>query len=499
MAIPDLFIGVDAGSSVLKAVAFDLAGRAVAQAAERTPLSRLGAGRVEADPEAAWSALARVLRQVVAGAEGRGRIAGLGVSGAMVGAWVIDREGRTLRPGINWEDCRAQSLIDDMRRENPRLLSDIFAVSGSVMQQGCTLPVTAALLRDEPEVMGRAAAVMGYKDWLRFRLTGRVATDASEAAVAPGDARRQARSADLMRLFGLDGRSGLFPEVLASAAVAGAVTAEAARATGLPEGLPVATGAGDVIANVIGAGGLRAGALTGLLGTTCMIGLCTDEPVFDPPDLGLLFSLPERHWFRAMVNVAGTLNLDWAAGLLFPHFAGRGDILERVGALAAAQPVGADGVVYLPYLSESGIIAPVADPQARGQFAGLTPAHGREAMVRAVYEGVAFSIADLCDLLSPPGGTRLVLTGGGARSAFWCRMIAEVTGREVIVPEGSEFGARGAALLAATSLGRFGSVTEASESVAGGGTLFRPTGEHAAAWEAARARFQGVRDRALGL
>jgi sugar (pentulose or hexulose) kinase len=346
--------------------------------------------------------------------------------------------------------------------------------------------------------MARAAAVLGYKDWLRLRLTGRVATDESEAAVAPGDARAQARSAGLIRLFGLGESAHLFPEVLPSAAIAGRVTPEAAAATGLPPGLPVATGAGDVIANVIGAGGLSAGALTGLLGTTCMIGLCLDAPVFEPPDLGLLFSLPERHWFRAMVNVAGTLNLDWAAGLLFPHFAGRGDILARIEPLAAAQPVGAHGVVYLPYLSESGIIAPVADVSARAQFAGLSPAHGREAMIRAVYEGVAFSIADLCDLLAPPGAVPLVLTGGGARSAFWCRMIAEMTGREVRVPEGTEFGARGAALLAATALGRFPSVAAASASVAGGGTSCRPEGTEAAAWQEARDRYREARDRALG-
>ena len=494
----ELFLGVDAGSSVMKAVVFDPSGRVVSIAAERTPLSRPGGGLVEADPDAAWASLCRVLRKVSAGAEGKGRIAGIGLAGAMVGAWVVDGEGRTLRPGINWEDARAQPLIEEMTRAHPRLLSDIFAVSGSVLQQGCTLPVTAALLREEPEVMRRAAAVLGYKDWLRFRLTGRVATDASEASVAPGDARAQARSAGLIALFGLERHAHLLPEVLPSAALAGAVTAEAAAATGLPEGLPVAAGAGDVIAGVIGAGGLRAGALTGILGTTCMIGLCGDSPVFDPPDLGLLFSLPERHWFRAMTNVAGTLNLDWAAGLLFPHFAGRGDILALVEPLAAAQPVGARGVVYLPYLSESGIIAPVADARARAQFAGLTPVHGREAMIRAVYEGVAFSIADLCDLLAPPAEAPLVLTGGGARSPFWCRMIAEVTGREVVVPEGSEFGARGAALLAATALGRFGSVAEASRAVVGGGTSHRPEGAQAAAWQAANDRYRETRDRAFG-
>ena len=138
---------------------------------------------------------------------------------------------------------------------------------------------------------------------------------------------------------------------------------------------------------------------------------------------------------------------------------------------------GREGAVYLPYLSESGIIAPVADARARAQFAGLMPVHGREAMIRAVYEGVAFSIADLCDLLAPPAGDAHGADGRRRAERFWCRMIAEVTGREVVVPEGAEFGARGAALLAATALGRFGSVTEASAAVAGGGTAYAPTGD----------------------
>lgn len=492
----DLFIGVDAGSSVMKAAAFDLSGRLHAVASRRTDLQRSGI-RVEADPDRAWSALCHVLRAVTAAIRPPGRIAGLGIAGAMVGAWVVDGEGRTLRPGINWEDSRAQGLIARMQADRPGLMSDIFAISGSVMQQGCTLPVTAALLREEPGIMARARAVLGYKDWLRLCLTGRIATDESEAAVAPGDARAQGRSAELVALFGLEAQTHLFPSALPPAAVAGRVTAPAAQATGLPEGLPVVTGAGDVIANVIGAGGLRAGAITGLLGTTCMVGLCTTAPVFDPPDLGLLFSLPERHWFRAMVNVAGTLNLDWGAALLCPDLAGQPDLLLRVEALAAAQPVGSGGAVYLPYLSESGIIAPVASARARAQFAGLTPAHGRGAMLRAIYEGVAFSVADLCDLLSPPADAPIVLTGGGGRSAFWCDMIAEVTGRDVVVPEGQEFGARGAALLAATGLGHFPSVVQASAGVVGTGRRHNPSGTGHAAWTAARARYSEIRDRAL--
>jgi sugar (pentulose or hexulose) kinase len=496
MPARELFLGVDAGSSVCKAALFDREGRLVSVAAEPTPLMRFNA-RVEADPDMAWAAAVSVLRQMVAAAVGEGQIVAMGLAGAMVGAWVVDAKGQTLRAGINWEDSRANGLIDEMKRQNPAVLDDIFARSGSALQQGCTLPVMAALLREEPDLMARAHAVLGYKDWLRLRLTGVAATDVSEAAVAPGDARAQARSPAMIDLFGLSSHRALFPPVLASAALAGHVTAAVAAETGLPVGLPVVAGAGDVIANVIGAGGMQPGALTGLLGTTCMIGICRTEPVFEPAGLGLLFSLPERHWFRAMVNVAGTLNLDWVTALLCPELADRPNRWGQISDMAASVPMGSRGVTYLPYLSESGIIAPVADPSARAGFGGLTPAIGRAEMIRAVYEGVACSIADLCDLLGTAEAGPIVLTGGGGRSAFWCQMIADLTGRVVTVPEGAEFGARGAALLAATAMGRFSSVTEASAAMRGGGTTYQPSKTQMAEISALRRAYGKARDRTL--
>jgi sugar (pentulose or hexulose) kinase len=488
------FIGIDAGSSVCKAALFGPDWRPVAVAAAPTPLDRARPGRVEADPERAWAAAVDVIGRVAAAAPGP--VAGLGVSGAMVGGWLVDAEGRTLHPGVNWEDSRAQGLIEALEAAHPGFGAEVFASSGSVLQQGCTLPLLAWFERDAPELTGRAAYLLGYKDWLRLKLTGVAATDPSEAAVAPGDARTQARSAAMIDRFGIGAARRLLPPVVPSAAIAGRLTAEAARATGLPEGLPVATGAGDVIANVIGAGGLAEGAATATLGTTCMLGLCRDRPVFVPAGLGLLFSLPEGHWFRAMVNVAGTLNLDWAMGLLCPDLTGP-DRFARLEAMVAAEPVGARGATYLPYLSESGIIAPVADPAARAQVSGLAPGHTRASLLRAVQEGVAFAMADLADLLDLPPGAPLVLTGGGGRSATWCAMIAEVLGRPVEVPEGDEFGARGAALLAAVALGRFGSVAEASATVKGDGRRHLPTGQDAAAWAAARARYAQARDRLL--
>ncbi|MEQ8658312.1 MAG: FGGY-family carbohydrate kinase [Hyphomicrobiales bacterium] len=491
----DLFLGIDAGSSVLKAAVFDTTGRQISVASERTPLQRPHQGWVEADPQTCLNALDAVVTQATKGHESA--IRAIGIAGAMVGAWLVDSNGKALRPGINWEDSRSQDVLDAMVAERPSLMSDIFAVSGSVLQQGCTLPVLAWFKLNKPDDLAQTEHVLTYKDFLRHHLTGTFAADRSEAAVLPGDARSQSRSQPLMDMFGITDLAPLMPDVSASQDVVGHLTSEAAQSTGLQAGIPVVAGAGDVIANVIGAGGLKAGAATAILGTTCMVGVCHDEPVFMPPDLGLLFSLPDQNWYRAMVNVAGTLNLDWTLKLVAPDLKDDPDQFAQVNAMVANVPIGSNGVTYLPYLSESGIIAPIADPHARAQFCGLHAGHDRADLVRAVYEGVAFAIADLVDLLSIDPERPITLTGGGSHSAVWCQMIADVTGRSILVPEGSEFGAKGAALLAATAFGTFASVTEASQATLTTGTLTRPKTTAYRSWTDARERFAQFRNALL--
>ncbi|MGO4726329.1 MULTISPECIES: FGGY family carbohydrate kinase [unclassified Inquilinus] len=458
--MPPLLLGLDAGTSVIKAALFGRDGRQVAAAARRTLVAHPSPSWSESDPEAAWSATVAVIREVLAGAEGRD-VAAIGVSGAMVGAWVIDADGRPVRPGILWDDGRSQPWIEAMQDRDPHFLSRIFASSGSVMQQGCTLPVLRWLLDHEPEAMARADCVFGCKDFLRFRLTGQRATDPTEAAVAPGSALAQGRSDAILDLFGLQPHRRLLPPVLPCEAIAGTVTAAAAAETGLRPGTPVVTGAGDVAASVIGSGGLAPGSACTILGTTCLNGIVLPSPSFTPPDLGLLFSLPDRMWLRCMVNVAGTSNLDWCLRSLCPDLAAVPDPYAALEALAMAAAPGAGGAVYLPYLSEVGIIAPAVSATARAQFAGLAPSHGQTELVRAVYEGLAFAIRDCFEAMDARPET-VLLSGGGGRSAFWSQMIADVLDLPVEIPAGTEHGARGAALLAATGIGWYPSVGEAS-------------------------------------
>lgn len=492
-----LYIGLDAGTSLTKAAIFDLEGKQYGEAQRRTTVLRPHPGWSELDPQETWNAAVDVIGRVVreSGID-RTRIKGIGLTAAMVGAWVLDPQGNPLRNGVTWEDSRAQALIDEHIARDPEFMSRIFRIGGSVMQQGCTMPVLAWLAANEPRVLAEAGHVVTYKDFLRFRLTGKVAADRTEAAVAPGSARERDRSGEIIAMFGLAEHQNLLPPVLESESFIGGLTDEVAGQLGLPPGLPVAVGAGDVSATVIGAGGLAAGTATAVLGTTAMVGVVHDRPVFDPADIGLLFTLPGNRWYRAMVNVAGTLNLDWAFSALAPDIADKPARFEMLDAMLKAVPPGSDGLVYLPYLSESGIIAPRVDPLARAQFYGLSPRHGRAHLFRAVLEGVAFAMKDLFDGLSFDGD-RVLLTGGGAQNPVWAQMICDLIGKPVEVPEGSQFGARGAALLAATAAGAFESINAASAAVAGSGKRYLPDPKGAAALAPALATFRQARDRLL--
>ncbi len=458
-------LGIDAGTSVVKAVLVTEAGATVAGATRRTSTRSPRPGWSEASMTETWEAAAATIREVLARAEAGGPdVAAIGVTGQMLGAWLVDRAGHPVRDAILWNDGRTQSLIERLSAERPGLLSEIFRFSGCVMQLGCSLPVIRWLSENEPHVLARANRVLCSKDWVRFQLTGELHTDPSDAAVLPGNARTQDLEPELFRLLGVEDYRHLFPPVAPSQAVVGSITAAAARATGLRARTPVVTGAGDVPAVALGAGVVQPGQACTILGTTCMNFQVLDEPVSDPADIGLLFYVPEHRWLRAFANIAGTTNLEWFA----EHFCA--ELISWTGAeaqwaqleaLLIDSPPGARGVIYHPYLSSVGILAPIYEPTARAQFMGLSTEHGRADLVRAVYEGVALAIRDCYGVLGRRVET-IRLAGGGARSEQWSQLIADCTGSRVEIPSGDELGAKGAALLAGTGIGWFTSPLEAA-------------------------------------
>jgi sugar (pentulose or hexulose) kinase len=476
---PDLLLGVDAGTSVVKVALFDAQGRELAVVRRRTALVSPHPAWSETDMEATWQAVAASIRTVLqeSGSD-PARVAAVGLTGTMVGAWLVDGDGRPVRPAILWNDGRTQPLIERMEREHPGFMQTIYRTSGSVMQQGCTLPLVRWLAENEAQTLERAAAVLCCKDWVAFKLTGTVGLDSSEAGVLPGDARARGYSDALFDLFGLGPFRRLFPPVRPSESIAGTVTEEAAAATGLRAGTPVGTGAGDVSASALGLGVVAPGDACTLLGTNILNCLVVDAPLFEPADVGLLFPAPGGVWLRAMVNVSGTTSLDWFVAQFCAAerdaATSPAELFTRLEALAQQSQPGANDVLYLPYLGDLGITAPFYEPAARAEFFGLSDRHTRADLLRAVYEGIALSIRDGYAVL-PQRAQEIRLSGGGARSAFWSQMIADTVGTTVVVPTGAtEYGAKGAALLAAVGVGLYVSVLDAVRATERGGARFEP-------------------------
>ena len=271
-----------------------------------------------------------------------------------------------------------------------------------------------------------------------------------------------------MKLFGLEAYRNLFPPVVASERVAGTVTPAAATLTGLKAGTPVVAGAGDVPAVALGVGAVQPGTACSILGTHSINGMILDHPSFEPVDVGLLFTIPEQRWMRALTNVAGTTNLDWFiaefCALEQARSASPAELFDLLDEIVSEVAPGAHGVLYHPYLSAVGIMAPFFEPGARAQFIGLTREHTRADLLRAVYEGVALAIRDCFTSMGTPVD-EIRLSGGGARSRIWGQIIADTIGATVVIPEGSEFGTKGAALLAGVGIGWFDSIIAAAEAV----------------------------------
>jgi sugar (pentulose or hexulose) kinase len=475
-------LGIDKGTSVIKAVVFDDAGRQVAAAQRRVEVLRPRPGWHEEDPQRTWTDCAAAIREAVAAAGiAPDAIAGVGIAAHMGGAWLVDAAGTPIRNAICWPDERAQA--DQLALERAGVLPETFAISGNGLMPGITLLLLSWLGRNEPETRARTAHVLCAKDYLRLRLTGQVATDPSDVCFVPGDVRRLEFSPRLMELCGAADWLDRMPPILPSGAVAGTVTAAAAAETGLAAGTPVVTGLGDACANALGAGTIRPGDALTVLGTSCLNTLILDAPDSAPEGLGFLFAMPMGRYARILPNTSGTIAMDWYLDRFGPASApdGRPDF-AALEARAAAVPRGAQGTMLLPFVNGAGMLAPQFDPLARGAFFGLSGQTTPDHLLRAVYEALCLATRD-CLLAMPQRPGTLVLTGGGARSAFWAQMFADVCGLPVRTVEVAESGALGVALLAGVAAGLWPDLDAAVAATARTAAEYRPDPQAAADYD----------------
>ena len=443
------YLGLDIGTSSVKALLVDGDQRTLAVGAAPLEVSRPRPLWSEQDPVAWWQASLDAVRQVrQAAPEAWRSLAGIGLSGQMHGATLLDARGEVLRPAILWNDGRSGAECRELMEAVP----DLTARSGNIAMPGFTAPKLAWVRKHEPEVFAATAHVLLPKDYVRWKLTGAMVSDMSDASGTLWlDVGARAWDDTLLAATGLS--RGHMPALVEGSAASAKLSPEIAAEWGV-ESVPVAGGGGDNAASAVGIGAVRAGQGFLSLGTSGVIFAVTDRFVSDPVHTLHAFchALPGR-WHGMAVHLSAAASLEWIAGILGAG-ADIGGLLARTEAWSADATRRENAPIFLPYLS--GERTPHNDPEACGVFAGLRSEHTAEALAYAVLEGVAFSLQDGQDVLRD-AGARLdscQLVGGGARSAFWGQMLADILDLRLVLPAGAETGAAlGAARLAMLAAG----------------------------------------------
>lgn len=486
-----VLLGIDAGTSAVKAVLVTPEGHALAHADRGYVTASPHSGWAEQSPDEWWSAAANAVRACAAEA-GRPEIVGIGVTGMMHGFALIDERGATVRPAIVWMDARARSLVPEIaeRFDRERFWPDV----ANRIAPGLTLPILLWLARNEPNSLAAATSLLFPKDYIRFRLTGEVATDVTDASATLlfhiAERRWYLR---LIEHFGID--ASLLPPVYRSDDSLSPLNRDAADALGLRAGIPVAVGAADQQASAVATRTLEPGRVQLMLGTGSQV-------------LSPIAEVAEDAEFRDALGTAGSLNLfchcdRW---ILQGSVQNGGSALGWVRSVLAAE--WSEFVIpdveyqerspyFLPYLT--GERTPIMDESALGAWFDLRFGARREELLYAALEGVGFAVVDALEaiLAAQPeaAGAEIVCGGGGTRQADYIKLICDTLNRPLTILDGHNSTATGAALLGGVAAGIYSSIGEAG-AVAGMGTssIVEPKAESHARLATRRTRRDRIRD-----
>jgi xylulokinase len=479
--IEETYLGLDIGTSSVKALLVDADQRVVAEASSPLSVSRPEPLWSEQDPED-WfkgveGAVAAIRRHAHREFE---KLAGVGLSGQMHGATLLGADDRPLRPAILWNDGRSFAECAELKRRVP----DLEKRTGNLAMPGFTAPKMLWVAAHEPAIAKATRRVLLPKDYVRLRLSGEAVSEMSDASGTLWlDVSRRRWDQDLLVATGLSLEA--MPRLVEGSEVSANLSSEIAKNWGLSgRKIPIAGGGGDNAASAVGVGATAPGAGFVSLGTSGVVFSVTDRFVSLPERTLHAFchALPKR-WHGMAVMLSAASSLSWIAGVL-GHERDIGELVAGAEAFAHSESAIASAPVFLPYLS--GERTPYNDAEATGMFAGLRAEHRADAIVFAVIEGVAFSFADGVDVLDAAGArpVRPLLVGGGARSEFWGQMIADVTGLTIDLAEGAEAGAA----LGAARLGMLAAGAGSVEAV-----CTRPPTERAFEPDSARAAMHAPR------
>lgn len=467
--MPQLLLGIDIGTSSCKVAVYDARGNLLVQASQPYEVHRPGPYMAEQDPEDWWEAASKSVQEVLArGSICPADIAGIGLSGQTPTQVFVDSTGRAVRPAIIWEDSRAQSEAEWIRQNIG--MEKMRAFLGMYLPIEPTWPPARLLwvARHEPDTLERTGAVLQPKDFVGLRLTGARFSDAwsSKGLVSVADGRTSSRYLELLCL-----PDHIIPSIYKPFEVVGVVRREAAEVTGLREGIPVVAGWSDALCGVLASGCFaRPGIGFNVTGTSEIVGLSCG----DVSDTAGLVPIPGH-----ILGTAGALyGPTQSGGASLAWFKESFMLLQSHGELedadafriieeeAALAPAGCSGLIFLPYLQ--GERAPIWDPDAKGAFVGITGSHRTSHFVRAVMEGVAYSVRHVLETAERGSGLKaeeIRISGGASRSALWTQMRADVTGCPVRRLKVLETSTLGAAILASVGARVFTSLREATENM----------------------------------
>jgi xylulokinase len=466
-------LGIDVGTGGTRALVIDEQGQIVASAtSEHVPFASPQTGWAEQDPRDWWRATGEAVRAAVGKAGGADRVTAVGFSGQMHGSSMLDASGDVVRPALLWCDQRTDAECREITEQVGA--ARLIELTLNPALTGFTLPKLLWVRKHEPAKWKTVRSVLLPKDYVRFRLTGDKATDVADASgTLLFDVANRVWSGTMLDEMGID--ASLMPRSYESPDVTGEVSREGAEATGLTAGTPVVAGGGDQAAGAVGMGIVRPGAVSATIGTSGVVFAATDRPALDPGGRVHTFchAVPGR-WHVMGVTQGAGLSLRWFRDQFGAGKDDGRDPYDRMTEEAAVAPAGSDGVIWAPYLM--GERTPHLDPHARAALVGLAASHTRGHVVRAVLEGVAFSLKDSFTIFGemnvPLSSVRL--GGGGARSPLWRQIQTDVYGYPAEIVEAEEGAAYGAALLAGVGGGVWRKVEDACDAVVRVKSRFAP-------------------------
>ena len=452
----NLTLGLDVSTTGAKALLIDDAGTVVSSATTPLPLSTPRPLWSEQDPHDWWDGIVMSIRQALASAGATaGDVKAVGMTGQMHGLTLLDGAGEVLRPAILWNDQRTGAQCDEIRARVGK--QRFIQLTGNDALTGFTAPKILWVRENEPEVYSRAAQILLPKDYIRYKLTGTYGTDkAGASGTVLFDLKARDWSPEILEALEIP--AAWLPKTYEGPEVTSAISEAAAELTGLKAGTPVVGGGGDQAAGAVGVGAVEPGIVSLVLGTSGVVFASTGEPYIEPEGRLHAFchSVPGTwHLMGVMLSAAGSLQ--WFRDTVAPDRS-----FDDLTAAAAGVPAGAEGLLFLPYLT--GERTPYPDPLARAGFVGLTLRHAQAHMTRAILEGVAFGLRDGMELMKQAGLdqiTQVRVAGGGAKSALWRQILADVMDSELVTVNTTEGAAYGAALLAGVGAGAWASVPEA--------------------------------------